>query len=748
MQFQTHSRTSIHTGRVLLFFSLTLMLFFSGSTAPLAAQEAPRNDQGTWQRIYPSNSPTARHETSFVHLGGKFYLIGGRESQKVQIYNPATNSWSDGASAPILMHHIQPIAVDGLIYAIAAYSGHCCTGEFGASHVYVYDPVQNKWFQMTQIPSNRRRGAAGVVHYQDKFYIVGGLSGGHGSTATSYNYFDVYDAAKGTWQTLPNAPHARDHFGAAVVNGKLYALGGRASVGGSFFNNTVPQVDVYNFSTNSWSTLPASSNLPNPRAGNAAAVLDGEILVIGGEGHGSAYTRTDAFNPSNGTWRQLSSMTQARHGTTASVCNDVVYIAAGSPNQGGGTSNTLERFFHDTASSCPSQTITPGQLSVNGSGTFGQVAVGSSNRRTLLISNIGGNQGLIIRSVQKSGSADFSLSDNVTSFPIVLAPGSSFSLNVTYQPNSSGTDTGTITVNYERPGSPLQIALSGSTQGSTMTATPIPHTPTFTHTFTQTPIPHTPTFTHTFTRTPIPHTPTFTHTFTRTPIPHTPTFTSTGTITAIPHTFTPSHTPTATVPVENETPAPVDTATSPPLQPAFNLIQNGGFELVDPADGQNGKHAQFWKRVNSGKGKRVENRVGHPIKADKTVAIAGNSAYKLKGVEGQKSRTVQKTEFIPIVPQEGQTLMVDLWVKAKKAGNSQPRSFVKVKVKYATGEKDTLKLDLRNTQDFDYAYFSQSIPLKAVQMTKLKVIIQVRDKGVLFADEVRLRVCGGEYVCL
>jgi len=144
MQFQTSSHSFTHAGRGLLLFSLALLLMVSGSAGPVLAQEEPRADSGSWQTINASNSPTARHETSFVYAGGKFYLIGGRESQKVQIYNPSSNSWSDGATAPVTLHHFQPVAVDGLIYAVAAYSGNCCASDLGASLVYVYDPVQNK----------------------------------------------------------------------------------------------------------------------------------------------------------------------------------------------------------------------------------------------------------------------------------------------------------------------------------------------------------------------------------------------------------------------------------------------------------------------------------------------------------------------------------------------------------------------------------------------------------------------------
>jgi hypothetical protein len=681
---QSHAQ-STHLRCAVLIVVLLNTAFFVFSVRGVTPQVSAQ-DTGTWQTLNPSNSPIARHETSFVYAGGKFYLIGGRESQKVQIFNPGTNSWSDGATAPITMHHIQPVTVDGLIYAVAAYSGICCDREFGVSHVYIYDPVQDKWFQTTQIPSNRRRGSVGVVYYQGKFYVVGGLSGGHGSPANSYNYFDVHNPSTGSWQTLPDAPRDRDHFGAAVVNGKLYALGGRASVGSSFFNNTVGEVDVFNFATNTWSTLPGSSNIPTERAGTAVAVLNGEILVIGGEGFGSAYTKTEAFKPTTGTWRTLASMNQARHGTTAAVCNNVVYIAAGSPTQGGGKSNTLERYFQQTAANCPASAITPGQLNASGNTAFGQVTVGSSVTRTLTISNTGGNQGLIVRNVTKSGSADFSFTDNV-SFPIVVAPGAALTLQVTYAPGGAGQDTGSLSVIYERPGSPLQIALSGEgITGSSPTDTPAPATPT-----------------------------------------------------TIPPPVT--RTPTAEFPTDFPT-ATVTIPTTP--QAALNLVQNGGFEFADPLDA---KQAQFWKVRDGSNARRKMNRVGHPTKPDKVIAFKGTAAYKLKAKAGFESRIVQKIKPVQVSPQAGQSLVLDLWAKVKKLNTIDNQGRVKVKFAYDNDSKDAFNLDLTNTADFAYLLFTQSSPLLPSQLTKLKVIIQIRGSGSLYVDEARLRVCGGAYLC-
>ena len=40
-------------------------------------------------------------------VGSKAYLMAGRETQDVDIYDPATGQWSKGATAPIKLHHTQ-----------------------------------------------------------------------------------------------------------------------------------------------------------------------------------------------------------------------------------------------------------------------------------------------------------------------------------------------------------------------------------------------------------------------------------------------------------------------------------------------------------------------------------------------------------------------------------------------------------------------------------------------------------------
>ena len=302
----------------------------------LQAHLSPSYSQdASWSTINADGSPTERHENGFVAYNGKLYMLGGRNLKRVQVYDPNTNRWSDGAFPPFQMHHFQAVVFNDLIYVIGAYTGTCCSDENGVSHVWTYNPQTDSWAQSHEIPADRRRGSAGAVVYNGKIYIAGGIEGGHGLPATAYNWFDEYDPVTGQWKVLPNAPRVRDHYHAVVKNGKMYLVGGRDTSDGSILSKTISEIDVYDFNTGNWSTL--SSTIPTPRGGTASILYRGEILVIGGESGNQelAYATNEAFNPDSQTWRTLSSLNVGRHGTQATLLNDAVYIAAGAAQVGG-----------------------------------------------------------------------------------------------------------------------------------------------------------------------------------------------------------------------------------------------------------------------------------------------------------------------------------------------------------------------------------------------------------------------------
>ena len=336
-----HQISSTPYRRLLLALSGAVLAASLFTLALMSPSLSQADLPGEWQTLAPSS--TNRQEVSYVQVDGKFYLAGG--STLHERYDPKTNSWKRVAPLPVKLDHIQGVAVDGKIYYVGGLAGWPSPA---VGTVYIYDPSTNTYSQGTPMPAGRERGAGGVAMYGGKIYYAGGLHDGKAMAG-----FDVYDPSTKRWTQLPDMPRRRDHFQAAVVDGKFYAIGGRDSV----INAMTTAVDVYDLSqgaTGTWRTL--DTVLPTPRGGFATAVLGKEILVIGGEGgtiDRSAHNAVEAYDTVANTWRVLEPMPTGRHGIQAAVCNGGVYIAAGGKVEGGGVkTNVHEVFFLNGPTTC------------------------------------------------------------------------------------------------------------------------------------------------------------------------------------------------------------------------------------------------------------------------------------------------------------------------------------------------------------------------------------------------------------
>jgi Kelch motif len=307
--------------------------------APVASIDTPIEKQ-QWAPVRATGTPTARHECSFVESGGKFYLLGGRREQPVNIYDPGTSQWTEGPGAPVELHHFQAVSPPGdhRIWIIGALTGNY-PDEPPVPQIHVYDTRTNTWSTAGDIPETRRRGAAGLAYHNGKFYLAGGLTEGHSGGFVPW--LDSYDAIAQIWTVLPDAPRPRDHFAAGIVGDKLVLAGGRTSSAktNEVLTLTIAEVDVYDITKGTFTTLPSpTGNLPTKRAGTSAVVLGDQLLVLGGESGEQklAHNNVEALDLTTGTWKILPLLAEGRHGTGAIVWNDRVYTAAGSANRGGG----------------------------------------------------------------------------------------------------------------------------------------------------------------------------------------------------------------------------------------------------------------------------------------------------------------------------------------------------------------------------------------------------------------------------
>ncbi|PHN08374.1 Kelch repeat-containing protein [Flavilitoribacter nigricans] len=289
-----------------------------------------------WESLSAADGsePVQRHEAAFVRIGEKFYLLGGRGIRPVSIYDPQSQTWTLGQKPPVEIHHFQPVVYNDKVYIIGALTGQY-PGETPLPKVIIYDPATDEWSEGATIPENRRRGSAGLSVYKDKIYIACGIKDGH--RGDHKTWLDVYDPQTNTWEQLPDAPRARDHFQAVVVKHKLYLVGGRRSAApDNVFNDLEGKVDVYDLKKGTWSTI--SEELPTKRAGLfLATVPKNKIVVLGGETGDQqlAHSEMEVLNTKKGSWESWSPMIQGRHGTGAIVYKGQLIVASGCGNRGG-----------------------------------------------------------------------------------------------------------------------------------------------------------------------------------------------------------------------------------------------------------------------------------------------------------------------------------------------------------------------------------------------------------------------------
>jgi Kelch motif len=129
------------------------------------------------------------------------------------------------------------------------------------------------------------RGALTANFVDEILYAVGGVDEFGVSDSNI-----AYNPNTEEWAVKSPLPTAREHLASAVVNGKLYVVGGRAGGIGSNFDAN----EMYDPVKNTWATL---ESMPSKRGGSAAASVYGNIYVFGGEEPGGTFNNNEKYDP-------------------------------------------------------------------------------------------------------------------------------------------------------------------------------------------------------------------------------------------------------------------------------------------------------------------------------------------------------------------------------------------------------------------------------------------------------------------
>ncbi len=283
----------------------------------------------TWATEVSATEPTSESLRAIVD--GKLYVFGGfntndfvsSTSQRVSVYEPATNTWKRLGDMPTKLTH-SPSVVDGHnVYFIGGYDG-LHPKNYGTSIVWKYDTLQDNWTTFVPLPVPKGAGAAVLLGREIHFF--GGMN--QDRTINSGDHFVLnLDAPNPTWRTAAPMPNPRNHLGGVALNGKAYAVGGQLFEEDKVIVQT--QVDVYDPVTNTWTTV---ASLPKPRSqmGEATFVMDGRIIVAGGEDYyNHALADVTAYDPVTNKWTELTPLPAPRRSGVAGVIGSEFIYSTG-----------------------------------------------------------------------------------------------------------------------------------------------------------------------------------------------------------------------------------------------------------------------------------------------------------------------------------------------------------------------------------------------------------------------------------
>ena len=285
-----------------------------------------------------ADMPTARSAFSTCIVNGKVFAIGGAIEKFgdisisiVEMYDPKADTWERKADMPTARVGPSAAVVGGKIYAIGGSEMKKFRVGPGWGYsvkllptVEMYDPATDTWTQKADMPAPRSGGTCVV---DGKIYLIGGAN----KKKWRLELVDVYDAAADTWARAESMNHERSGAAISVVDRKIYVMGGTGwpqipNHPGPFLSS----IEVYDPKTNRWTE---KAEMPAPKSGHTASVINGKIHVIGGGFRGNGlytYLSTiEIYNPKTDRWTQEPDMPVGKSGHEAVVINGEIYILGG-----------------------------------------------------------------------------------------------------------------------------------------------------------------------------------------------------------------------------------------------------------------------------------------------------------------------------------------------------------------------------------------------------------------------------------
>ena len=224
---------------------------------------------------------------------------------------------------------------------------------------------------MADIPKPATNFALAVVN--GKIYAIGG--------DLFQDANREYDPKTNSWKLLVPMPTARQHINCGVYENEIYIAGGLTS-----WKNITQKHEVFNTTTNTWSEKAAIPYLVQ----NASVVtIDSLIYVIGGAGAKENIwgdvRAVETYNINTNSWKHVTELPQLLFGTAAIVVNKDIIVLGGQTYLNGKDDTSKKVFIYKVKSAQWIETTPLPNKNV----FFGCTAIG--NKVYVIGGTVGGN---------------------------------------------------------------------------------------------------------------------------------------------------------------------------------------------------------------------------------------------------------------------------------------------------------------------------------------------------------------------
>jgi N-acetylneuraminic acid mutarotase len=268
--------------------------------------------------------------------------LEGTKYESVRTYSTLT--------LPLTLPTIQPVAKElpALPNAVTSFGAavvgddvYVYGGHFGDSHHYSDSGQSGDFMRLSlangkatweSLPGGPKLTGLALVEHAGKLYRVGGFTAknkeNEDQSLWSQESFACFDPASGQWSELAPLPSGRSSHDAAVVDGRLYVVGGWNMQGTSETKwHTSAVVCDLTQPELKWTEIAVP---PFQRRAVSLAACKGKLFVVGGmQEDNQITTRVDVFDPATNAWTTapaLHGTGMEGFGTSAFAANDRLVV--------------------------------------------------------------------------------------------------------------------------------------------------------------------------------------------------------------------------------------------------------------------------------------------------------------------------------------------------------------------------------------------------------------------------------------